>query len=417
MKLHIFVYAILLSVQQLACEELPDFLQIIAGGKPSFQPASSSVPFIVRDGRVYLEANYHDEAFEMLVDTHSPCVLNWRAALLTKDSLILDKSKDLGSVFSPLGLIPEFHLLDSLSFGDVKFFEIGALSMDYQSNSAISNIAPEGIVGSNLLRHKACDFNFENSTLTFTNVLDEKLFGGHTNIVPFTYSKVQYSPLVTMIADGDTIEAQFDTGSSGSINALSPSIRAKIESGQAVKWTVQLEIPVNRDDADSIETHFFVLLDSLQIGNRVYHDVPIIAYNPEYSQLMGRGSIGMQFISSHRTTIDWSTSNIYLMQEVSDEGMVSRKSFGFTYAFDAKGCYVKSIVESYPPEKEGIKIGDRIYAINEHPVIDLAAEDLRLLKEGKIRLSSADDQVIKICINSLDRSNQYVFKKYDLFDF
>nr|WP_319270888.1 hypothetical protein [uncultured Draconibacterium sp.] len=294
--------------------QFPDFIERLNGGTVQSEDFIDTVKFRLKDDRIYVNSLINGESFDLLIDTYSPCLLF--DYILDEISVgTLDRTSSMGKAFETTFLKPIYPKLDSIQLGATSFIGIGAILMKSDITNPLLKYPIDGILGSNLMNKCIWQFNFSDTILTLANK-EEYLNSTSGGIsFPFKPKPVQGSPNTILVINGDTIQAEFDTGNNGFINAISPSIRKKIADGEAVPWSVKLSIPINRDDSDSIETHFYVLIDSLEIGNKIYYNLPIISYNPELIKQESKGSIGLGFIKNYSTTIDWLENKIYLDED------------------------------------------------------------------------------------------------------
>ncbi|NOZ74953.1 MAG: PDZ domain-containing protein [FCB group bacterium] len=395
--------------------QLPDFIQRLDAGDAASSGFHAKVSIELYNNRILVNSTINRHDFKFLIDTHSPVLLyDYVVDELHLDTL--DKSAQLGASFLTGFLTPVFPLIDTFSIAGVEFSGIGAMSMKKTASNPLKNIPIDGILGSNLMKHAIWQFNFVDSTMVLSDDQSECDYIVDAIRIPFVPRPVQGSPDILLVVDGDSITAEFDTGNNGFINALSPMIAKKISAGQAIKWSTQLDIPISRDDRDTIETHYYVLLDSIQIGNQSFYNIPIIAYNPKYQQTMGKGSIGVDFMKHFITTIDWQVNKIYLFP-TDDLNPIPhhKRTFGFTYGYRKDTFIVRSIFSGSPAERMGIQIGDEITMINGIRLSQLSKRELSRYLSGRLVFSSDTDENIEIAIIKDGVENRYVFTAYTLF--
>lgn len=396
--------------------QLPDFLERLNGGTVQNADFYEIIPFELANNRIYISSLINDHRYRLLIDTHSPCLLY--DYIIDQAKLdTLDKSAQLSKAFENTFLTPIYPKIDEFTVGHVQFSGIGAMIMKKDVSNPLKKMKIDGILGSNLMRHCIWQFNFVDTTIILTNDISKcKNINGAIQI-PFKPKPIQASPDINMMIGNDTINVQFDTGNNGFINALSPILAEKIYTNKAVGWKINLDIPVNRNDLDSIETHYYVMLDSLLLGQNTLYHLPIVAYNPVYEQTMGKGSIGVDFLKYFIVTIDWNENKIYLFPNNGINELPHNKStFGFTYEYKKNKFQVKSIFSGSIAEQLGIKIGDEILAINGVSLTQLSKQSIEDYQEGELKFSTEEDNEIIIILLKDGENKKFVVSRYDIFN-
>jgi hypothetical protein len=408
----ILFIGILISTDSIA--QIPDFIKRLDGGTVQFGNFSEQLKFQLLGNRIFINSNVSGKDCKLLVDTYSPCLFyDYVINQISPDTL--DRTAQLGKAFEKTFLLPVYPKFDTIKLGSVSFLDIGAMSMKSDNSNPLLKYRIDGILGANLMKKCIWQFDFKDTILTITNKKE-----GLENIenvikLPFTTKPVQGSPNTFFIVNNDTVKAEFDTGNDGFINAISPTIKKKIENGDAVPWTIKLAIPINRQDMDSIETHYYVLLDSIQIGNKKYYHIPIIAYNPEIIKQESKGSIGIGFMNNFITTIDWLDNNIYLKEQNDFNLPSNKKTFGFTCEAKNGKLLVKSIFNNSLAVREGLNIDDNIIAVDGIKIKSLTKEALKKLINQISEPELKKDRMLKLRIEKAGKSKEFMLISYNLF--
>ncbi|NOZ48235.1 MAG: hypothetical protein GXO79_15880 [Chlorobi bacterium] len=395
--------------------QLPDFIERLDGGKVQSGDFFEKIPFELVENRIYVSSLINNHKYRFLIDTYSPCLLyNYVLDEVKLDTI--DKSATLGKSFLTGFLIPVFPKIDTFSIGNIKFSDVGAMLMKKDSTNPLKDYIMDGILGSNLMKHCIWQFNFIDSTITITNDLSKCSYVNNAIQFPLIPKPVQASPNIFMLIGNDTINVEFDTGNNGFINVLSPGINKKITEGEAIAWSVKLDIPVNRADVDNIETHYYVMIDSMQIGEHTFYLVPAVAYNPEYTQTMGKGSVGIDFLKHFITTIDWIENTIYL-KPIKGEGRMphNKKTFGFTYGYENGGFNIQSVFAGSRADSLGFEIGDKIISINGFDLTQLTEKQIDKFRQGTLDFLQKKDDKISILLLKNGVKISYTIESYNLF--
>jgi hypothetical protein len=412
----IFIFALIsLNLVASSQTQLPDFIKRLDAGRVQAGSFYEKTKFELIDNRIIVFSTINDHSYRFLIDTHSPCLLyDYVLEDLNLDTL--DKSPTMGNSFLTSFLKPIFPKIDTFSIGDVRFFGIGAMLMKSDSTNPLNDMGIDGVLGSNLMKHCIWQFDFSDSSIVLSDEISNFRNIEGAFQIKFHPTPVQASPIITTLIGNDSIMTEFDTGNNGFINALSPAISNKIACGKSVAFSMKLDIPVDRNDKDGIETHYYVLLDSIQMGEHIFYKLPIIAYNPSYSQTMGKGSVGIGFIKHFVTTVDWFDKLIYLMPCRANKPFPHNKdTFGFTYDYNNGEFQIRSVLSGSKAEALGLEIGDKILSINGFDVSRLTNCEINDYKSGKLSFSSDNDKQITILLVNQGVKKKFKFNSYKLF--
>lgn len=408
----LFCFALLISSNSYS--QLPDFIQRLDGGTAQSGNYFGKIKFQLSENRIFLNPEIKGKTYRLLVDTYSPCLFyDYILDNITPDTL--DRSVQLGKAFEKTFLLPIYPKFDTIKIGGVSFLGIGAMLMKSDASNPLLKYNIDGILGANLMKKSIWQFNFKDTILTITNKKEKLTNVEDAHILTFTPKPIQGSPNTIFIVNNDTINAEFDTGNDGFINAISPSIKEKIEKGDAIPWSIKLAIPVNRQDLDSIETHYYVLLDSIQIGTKMFYHIPIIAYNPKIIKQGSKGSIGLEFMKNFVTTIDWFKNKIYLKEQADFNLPSNKKTFGFTCEAKNGKLLVKSIFVNSMADREGLNIDDNIVAVDGVKINSLTKGALNKLIHQISNPELSEDRMIKLTIEKQGLISEFMLRCYNLF--
>jgi len=410
-KIFVLITTLSIVISNFTMAQLPDFIKRLDNGSTQLGNFSEKVKFQLSENRMYINSVVDGKNYKLLIDTYSPCLFyDYILNDITPDTL--DRSNLLGKAFEKTFLLPIYPKFDTVKIGSVSFLDIGAMLMKSDSSNPLLKYNIDGILGANLMKKSIWQLNFKDTVTMITNEIKNLQYTDNANKLSFTPKPVQGSPNVIIGINGDTVSAEFDTGNDGFINALSPSILKKIKNGEAIPWKIKLDIPINRNDLDSIETHYYVLIDSIRIGNMTYYEMPIIAYNPDILKDKNKGSLGVSFMKNFITTIDWLHNNIYLEQI---SALPQNKiTFGFTCELKNNKLLVKSIFESSVAADMGLDIGDVVVEINGKNVKYFNKDSLKKFS-SHISNPKLDDEIIKLTISKNGTLKYIEVESYELF--
>jgi hypothetical protein len=397
--------------------QLPEFMNRLKGGRVAGKGFKEVVDFTYVSGRICLKARLDDEEKErrFILDSYAVCLL--REGLLAIPGLdVLDATKDLGAQFEKTPMRPLFPRFRKVRIGRLVFEDIGAMVMSESSGNAIASTLEDGLIGANLMRHCLWQIDFDRRKITLADRI-EALDGLEGAVrIPFTPKPVQYSPDIEAVLEGsETASLQFDTGSTGSLSLLTPSLKTRVESGEAVAWTARLDHFIEEPGASGIETNYYVRVPSVKLGTGVFKDLPLAVFNPARTELANRGNLGIEFMKQFVVTLDWSSNSIYLSPIPGREPKHNIRTFGFTYGERDGAMRISSLYAGSAAEKAGLRIDTPILSINEKPVDGLTTEEIRRFKDRELVFSNDSDAQITLEVLIEGKKTTYRFDSYNLF--
>lgn len=400
-----------------AAAQLPEFINRLSGGRVAQSGFKEVVDFTYVSDRICITARLNDEERErrFILDTYSPCLL--REELLAIPGLdVLDVTKDFGHKFEGTPLRPLYPKLRKVRIGSVVFEDIGTMVFGVSPGNVVAARLEDGLIGANLMRHCLWQIDFERMTIVLADKL-EALGGLESSIrIPFRPKPYQYSPDIDVVlSGGDRASLQFDTGSTGFISLLTPSLKALAESGHAVAWTGRQDHFVEAKGAPVIETHYFGRVSSLELGSRVFESLPVGVLDPSRGELMNQGNLGLEFMKNFVVTFDWKSNTIYLTPIAGKEPKHDIRTFGFTYSYRDDAMRVSSLYAASPAEKAGLRVDIPILSINGKPVDRLTGDEVRRFRNGELTFSRTEDREIVLELLLEGKRVSLRFAAYELF--
>jgi hypothetical protein len=400
-----------------AAAQLPEFMNRLGGGRVVQSNFKETIDFTYVSGWVCIKAGIDDEEQDrrFILDTYSVCLL--REGLLSIPGLdVLDATKDLGGKFEGTPMKPLFPKFRKVRIGRIVFEDVGAMVLSESSGNTVSSLLEDGLIGANLMRHCLWQIDFEHRKITLADRIET--LGGLENAIriPFKPKPLQYSPDVDVVLDGgEKASLQFDTGATGFISLLTPSLKSLVESGKAVAWTARLDRFIEEAGATGIETHYFVRIPSFELGSRIFENLAVAVLNPSRSELMNRGNLGLEFMKNFIVTFDWTSNTIFLVPIADREPKHNIRTFGFTYGYRDGAMRIASIYAGSPAEKAGLWIDAPILSINGKPVDRLTDDEVRRFKNGDLAFSAEEDSEIVLELLMEGKRVPLKFESYELF--
>jgi Aspartyl protease/PDZ domain len=333
----------------------PDFA--IAGGK-----SSTTVPFELLNNHIYVEVKLNDKGpFRMLCDTGGANVISPELArelgLKSEGALqgrgVGEKSEDVGLVkMRSLGVGGA-----TLSNQVFAVFPMGAFS-------AVEGTPVNGLIGYEVFRRFVARVDYEHHQITLT-VPSAFAYKGNGTVVPFLFNA--HIPQVEGAIDGIEGKFDIDTGSRSSLDLLAPFAEkhdlkahygAKVEA--VTGWGVG-------GAARSLVTRAKVL----RLGKVEVHD-PITELSLQkkgaFSSPYVAGNVGGGVLKRFNITFDYRHQQLifernanYDKPDVFDRSGMWLNQSGDTFK-------VMDVIAGGPAATAGLKVGDRILAIDGRPV-------------------------------------------------
>ena len=126
------------------------------------------------------------------------------------------------------------------------------------------------------------------------------------------------------------------------------------------------------------------------------------------------GVIGNKFLENFIVTIDWKENNVYLLPIKKYQPIGNQLSYGINYGFNNEKLIVGGIWKNSVAEKQGIKIGDQIIAVNGKISTNLSQEEICNFFDNNLVIS--DDKILDLTIIRDHQEFNYKLKSYKIFN-
>ena len=216
-----------------------DFVTRLAGGKVASKDFKETIDFTLIAGLICIRARLNDQEEEdrFILDTYSVC--------LVQESLWNIPGLDILDATSPLG-----------PYGGVVFEDIGAMAMRKSPENVIQSVLEDGLIGANLMKLCVWRIDFRDQKIILTDRADSFPDLEKAVKIPFIPKPILSSPDVqVLLGGGEKVTVQFDTGSTGFLSLLTPSLKTLVESGKVVAWRAKLDTFMGEASDQAIETH------------------------------------------------------------------------------------------------------------------------------------------------------------------
>ncbi|MCK0135584.1 aspartyl protease family protein [Arenibacter sp. S6351L] len=245
--------------------------------------------------------------------------------------------------------------VDSINVGNVWFKNQTAFVGDFDANPIMNCLRIDGIIGSNLIRQYNWTIDQENYSLSLSSKI-----GTDTRedsfVLPFKTDN-QYNIFVDIkIGNSSVKNVLLDYGSNGSIT-LSNEIFTVLQEKNIVNKTF-IEKGINQSG---------IIGKPVELNRKISYSDSVRINNSNIENVMLRTgktvSLGNDFLSRLKVTIDWNSKNLYLLK--SDKAIDKTNTAGFRIGSTIeKGIYVQSVMEKSDAYSKGIRPNMKVVKID-----------------------------------------------------
>ena len=342
----------------------PDFA--IAGGK-----SSTNVAFELLNNHIYVEVKLnHKGPYQMLCDTGGANIITPTLAqelgLKSEGAL---QGRGVGEKSEDVGLVK----IASVNVSDATLSNQVFAVYPMEALSAVEGIPIKGLIGYEMFKRFVARVDYEHHLITLT-LPSAFAYKGEGTVVPFKFN--EHIPQVDGAIDGIEGKFDIDTGSRSSLDLMGPFVEkydlaarygAKLES--VTGWGVG-------GAARSLVTRAKVLrLGEVEIPNPVT-ELSLQKKGAFTSQYVA-GNVGAGVLKRFNITFDYPHQQLVFEPNV---------NYGKPDAFDRSGMWlnqsegvfeVMDVTAGGPSATAGLKPGDKIVAIDGHPVSQLSLPAVR----------------------------------------
>jgi hypothetical protein len=285
--------------------------------------------------------------------------------------------------------------VNSINIGNVSFKNQTAFVGDFNANPIMNCLEIDGIIGSNLIRQYNWTIDQEKYTLSLSSKtgIDTR---EDSLVLPFKTDN-QYNIYVDINIGKLSIKnVLVDYGSNGSI-ALSNEIFALLQEKNIVNKTF-IEKGINQSG---------IIGKPVELNRKISYSDSVRINNLSIENVMLRTgktvSLGNDFLSRFKVTIDWNSKNLYLLKsdKVRDKSNTAGFRIGYTLE---KGIYVQSVMEKSDAYNKGIR-----------PNMEVVKIDSLDFKNGSDFCDYVDhrlnNQIFLELINSKGKTMKYQIEK------
>jgi predicted aspartyl protease len=259
--------------------------------------------------------------------------------------------------------IEKFTIVPEIKIGNIRFKDIGSVVKLIETKE-LNYFGIDGIIGANMLAKLFCEFDYQNSQITFHK--NKSTF--NTKKIDFVWDfdpKSQKTPMINGGIFDKKYDFTFDTGSNGfiDINDEYENFKLKVNKNKIIHFEGTSTVSLyGKHDSDHY--NFFKMKTNIKIGH--------VLFQNEIIQGSKSCLIGNQFLWDYVFWMDWESQKIYFKKQPNKKEKFY-ETFGFDYLFNDKKAFVVSkIADKNIP----INLGDEIIQIDNFRFSSIKKEDI-----------------------------------------
>jgi hypothetical protein len=330
------------------------------------------VPFELLNNHIYVMAKLNGQGpFRFLCDTGGANILTpelaTRLGLKQEGTLqgrgVGEKSEDVG-----------LTRVDTLEVGGAKLREQLFAVFPLRSVSGVEGIGLDGLVGYEIFKRFVVRIDYEKSMLTLTLPSAFRYTGAGT-AVPFTFN--DHIPQVEGAIDG--IEGRFDidTGSRASLDLLAPFVEKNgLEARYAPKFEATTGYGVGGPARSLVSRAKLLRLGAVEVTDVVTELSS--QKKGAFTDIYVAGNVGGGVLKRFNITFDYGKQRLIFERNANDAKPDVYDRAGMWLNLSGDAFEVMDVVAGGPAAEAGLKVGDRVLAIDGRPVGQLTLPATRV---------------------------------------
>ena len=342
----------------------PDFA--IAGGK-----SSTAVPFDLINNHIYVEVKLNGKGpFRILCDTGGANIITPTVAkeLGVKSEGAL-QGRGVGEKSEDVGLAK----LETLQVGDATLTDQLFAVYPMESFASVEGVEESGLIGYEVFKRFVVKVDYEHSVLTLI-VPSAFTYQGNGAKLPFVFNA--HIPQVDGSIDGIAGKFDIDTGSRSSLDIMKPFVE---KHDLVTKYNAKTEA-VTGFGVGGAARSLLARAKVLQLGNVEVHN-PVTELSVQekgaFTSPYVAGNVGAGVLKRFNITFDYAHQELILEPNANyDKPDVFDRS-GMWVNQGAGAFEVMDVTAGGPAAAAGIKVGDKIVAVDGQPAAQITLPDLR----------------------------------------
>ncbi|MBT3529803.1 MAG: PDZ domain-containing protein [Gammaproteobacteria bacterium] len=314
------------------------------------------VPFDDTSNAVIVEASVNGQGpYQFILDSGAPTLFT--QSLIEELGLANEGAASINDV-NRLQQSTSLVRADSLVIGNLVLNDVDAASLNNQELACLAN---GGILGANVLKHGAWEFDFIHKRIRGSNIVS-RIIDSQQNLewLPFTTKFGKNSPWINVVINEKSFSFLVDTGSTREL-AMNSATEREIF-GALDSTSVHGEGYSSIGLAGrTLEASKRVRIPSLQLGSTSYSQATAQVKTENTNRL------GTLFFQGQRLIIDWDKKQLAI-KGLAKSTPEPLNEYGLTLLGDAEGVFVSYVWAGSEASELGLKPGDRVLEINGNPV-------------------------------------------------
>ena len=331
----------------------------------------SGVPFQTRVRKFYLDASVNGETHEFIFDTGSPTVLSRQLA----DALGLEiVGRNTGRDANGTPVTMDFAIIDRLTLGDVTFTRVPVLIHDFSGLATGACLIDGGVIGSEILPGSAWRIDAAAGRLEIAESAAALAPLETVLSAPLHDFGYPHAPVLDYALGEIADKALFDTGSEEEVVLFHEVADSRPARAHVVRGSVVTGQGSDGEGAGGRSENRELVrfsLEDLRIGEMSPGPVRATTRTVPPS-LVGAGMTD-RFI----VTLDYPGAAFTLSPR--DVPAPERVEPGFALAFAGEGVEVVQLFQGSPADEAGLRLGDRVTAIDGRALGGDGCEDVHWL--------------------------------------
>ncbi|MAZ90524.1 MAG: hypothetical protein CMH94_06650 [Oceanicaulis sp.] len=331
----------------------------------------SSVPFETRVRKFYLDASVNGETHEFIFDTGSPTIVSRQLA----DALGLEiVGRNTGRDANGTPVTMDFAIIDRLTLGDVTFTRVPVLIHDFSGLATGACLIDGGVIGSEILPGSAWRIDAAAGRLEIAESAAALAPLETVLSAPLHDFGYPHAPVLDYALGEIADKALFDTGSEEEVVLFHQVADSRPARAHIVRGSVVTGQGSEGESAGGRSENRELVrfsLEDFRIGETSPDPVRATTRTVPPS-LVGAGMMD-RFI----VTLDYPGAAFTLSPR--DAPAPERVEPGFALAFAGEGVEVVQLFEGSPADEAGLRLGDRVTAIDGRALGGHGCEDVHWL--------------------------------------
>jgi hypothetical protein len=361
----------------------PDFA--IAGG------TSTSVPFELLNNHIYVQVKLNGKGpFRMLCDTGGANIVT--PELATQVGLVAEgalQGRGVGEKSEDVGLVK----VDTLQLGDASLEQqvFAVFPMAYFER--VEGVPSGGLVGYEIFKRFVVTVDYEKSRVTLTLPAAFK-YQGQGTAVPFKFN--EHIPQVDGEIDGIPGKFDIDTGSRASVDLLGPFVEKNgLKQKYAPKFEGVTGWGVGGPARSQIGRAQLLKLGEVAVPAPVTELT--LQQKGAFTDPYVAGNVGAGVLKRFNIVFDYGHGQLIFERNANEATLDTFDRVGIWINQAEGGFDIMDVFAGSPASEAGIKVGDRIVAIDLQPATTLSLPAVRQRfrteapgTEVRLRLRSGD---------------------------